>query len=130
MTYKERRSAEKQERRLRVYEKFNHRCAYCGCGIDYYDFHIDHVNPKRRYKNKDHYLSDIPKGSDEESNLFPACASCNCCKTDRDLESFRNQILTRVHRLNESFGEYQIAKRFGLVLELEQKVVFYFETIS
>ena len=29
--------------RLLVYEKCNHRCAYCGCELEYKDMQVDHV---------------------------------------------------------------------------------------
>lgn len=130
MTYKERRSAEAQELRQRVYEKFGGRCAYCGCDCEYHSFHIDHITPKRRYKHN--YKDHLPKGSDEESNLFPSCSSCNCVKSDMCIESFRDQIRSRLHVLNnsKSFTEYRLVKRYGLVFELDNPVVFYFETIQ
>ena len=29
--------------RLEVYEKFGHRCAYCGCDLAYKDMQVDHL---------------------------------------------------------------------------------------
>ena len=37
--------------RLEVYEKCNHRCAYCGCELEYKDMQVDHV--KSIYSNMD-----------------------------------------------------------------------------
>ena len=44
--------------RLAVYDKCNHRCAYCGCELEYKDMQADHVeavylneyNKERNYK--------------------------------------------------------------------------------
>lgn len=32
--------------RLAVYEKCNHRCAYCGCDLKYEDMQVDHIGKK------------------------------------------------------------------------------------
>lgn len=37
--------------RKKLYEKYNHRCAYCGCELEYKDMQIDHV--KSVYRNND-----------------------------------------------------------------------------
>lgn len=29
--------------RLAVYDKCNHRCAYCGCELEYKDMQVDHI---------------------------------------------------------------------------------------
>ena len=40
--------------RLEVYEKCNHRCAYCGCELEYKDMQVDHVTSL--YSNRDNDL--------------------------------------------------------------------------
>lgn len=37
--------------RKKLYEKYNHRCAYCGCELEYKDMQIDHVESV--YRNND-----------------------------------------------------------------------------
>ena len=29
--------------RLLLYEKYNHKCAYCGCNLEYKDMQVDHI---------------------------------------------------------------------------------------
>lgn len=114
--------------RTLILNKFNKRCAYCGCSIEYYGFHMDHIIPKLRgrpYKDIPYY----EKGSDDIENLFPACSSCNSSKSSMSLEQFRSHILDRLYRLNSSSSHYQIIKRFGLVEETKKEIIFYFETI-
>ena len=65
----------KQNKRLRVYQRTQGRCAYCG-GRLYSDFTVDHIIPKSR------------GGSSEIVNLVPACPECNRRKADRDLPDF------------------------------------------
>jgi 5-methylcytosine-specific restriction endonuclease McrA len=56
------------------------KCTYCGKQAH----HLDHVHPKSK------------GGSDEESNLVPACYVCNCSKNDRTLEEWQNRIKRRM----------------------------------
>jgi len=121
----------RKENRIAVYNKCNGRCAYCGCEINgngYYGFTIDHIIPRRRYKNRS--ITDEKSGSNELSNLLPCCASCNSCKSDLSIEEFRERIYDRMYRINNYSSEYKIAKRFGLVVETNKPVIFYFETLN
>jgi hypothetical protein len=43
------------------------------------------------------------------------------------LEGFRNAIYEFVKNLNQNSVQYKIAKRYGLITETENAVVFYFE---
>jgi len=125
MGYKERLSQEKAQKRKDVYDKTNGRCAYCGIeliGV----FHLDHIEPKRRYK----YSNGLSSGSDEIYNLFPSCQSCNSSKSDLSVEDFRDRISDRIKRLNDYSTEYRIAKRFGLIEEMDKDIIFYFEKLN
>jgi 5-methylcytosine-specific restriction endonuclease McrA len=122
----------KPEFRQSIFNKFGGKCSYCGIDLDN-KFHLDHFIPKRRY-NKTHkelvsigYYPDMEKGNDKFDNLMPCCASCNSSKSDLSIEEFRVRVLERVERLNKFSGEYNIAKRFGLVKEISTQVIFYFE---
>ena len=60
-----------QKVRMRLYEQYNHRCAYCGCEMDYKDMQVDHVKSVYAY-------TDITKRMTEkemysEANLLPSC---------------------------------------------------------
>lgn len=37
-----------KEERLKVYNKYGGRCAYCGREIEYKDMQVDHIVPKQR----------------------------------------------------------------------------------
>lgn len=60
-------------------------------------------------------------------NQMPACPSCNINKHSDTLESFRSLIQGFMKHLNEHNTQYKIAKRYGLVKEHIEPVVFYFE---
>jgi hypothetical protein len=65
--------------------------------------------------------------NDNYENLMPSCASCNIQKGSSDLEGFRWFIQNTINSLNQRFTQYKFAKRYGLVEETGEKVVFYFE---
>lgn len=115
------------DRKNVVFAKYGGRCAYCGQQIELDNFHVDHFIPKRRYK---YYTpEDGPRGSDDTDNLMPACVQCNCSKSSLDLDEWRYSIKNKISRLNNYSTEYQIAKKFGLLIELDENIVFHFEAL-
>jgi len=38
-----------KKQRIKVYEKYNGHCAYCGKKIEYKDMQVDHIDPQRLY---------------------------------------------------------------------------------
>lgn len=130
MSYTERKTLKEKQKRLNIFNKCNNKCAYCGCDLDFSDFHIDHIEPRKRFKHK--YIWEDGKyerGSNEEYNLFPSCPTCNMSKADLYLDGFRERILDRLVRLNMYSTEYKIAKKYGIVAEIEKPIIFYFETL-
>jgi 5-methylcytosine-specific restriction endonuclease McrA len=114
----------KEERQL-VFLKYDGRCAYCGCELSK-GWHVDHLKPIRRKKYKKEECRYPQRACID--NYMPACASCNINKHAMKLEDFRNLVAGFMKHLNERNTQYKIAKRFGLVIENIQPVVFYFET--
>jgi len=121
-----------QEFRNSVLDKYDKRCAYCGTDL-HGTFHLDHFIPKRRY-TKTHYelvemglIDKKERGKDIFENYMPCCQSCNSSKSDLSIEEFRDRIYDRIVRLNKNSGEYNIAKRFGLIIEVNKPIIFHFE---
>lgn len=56
------------------------RCFYCGCLLDFNNFHLDHIVPKS-------------KGGKNPDNLVPACIDCNEFKSDLSVKEFRQKIM-------------------------------------
>jgi 5-methylcytosine-specific restriction endonuclease McrA len=135
--------------RLIIFNKFGGRCAYCGCNLEK-GWHVDEVLPVRRgfeYIKDDNgrriWDSSIGSHGDYKKkatcehperfnldNQMPACASCNINKHSGSLEDFRQLIQGFKKHLNEISTQYKISKRYGLVVEVDKPVVFYFETIT
>ena len=113
----------KQYREL-IYNKYNGKCAYCGCGISLSRFHIDHIEPVLRSQkigNKNVY---------DLSNMNPSCLECNLMKSSYSLEEFRDKISGFTDKLRLRNAQYRFALKYGLIKEYSQDVVFYFERIK
>jgi predicted restriction endonuclease len=116
----------KKETRQTVYEKYNGHCAYCGCYLNFKDMQVDHLVSQFHFKFNmakaytDKYLNDI-------SNLMPSCRVCNKWKSCHSLEAFRFEIQEQLKRLNEYSSNFRLAKKYGLVEENQQSILFYFE---
>jgi len=75
----------------------------------------------------DHVIARYNGGSDDLSNLLPACPSCNNYKHSMDLERFR-QFMKEIHkRIHNNITTVRIAERYGVVKVEPFDGVFYFE---
>ena len=104
--------------REQVYRKYNGHCAYCGCELEYKDMQVDHYIPVWSQN-----------GSNELSNLMPACRMCNYYKDTFTLDKFRENLETLHERLRKPFI-YRLALKYGLIEENKQKIKFYFEELE
>jgi 5-methylcytosine-specific restriction endonuclease McrA len=114
--------------RKEVYDKYNGKCAYCGCDITLEQMQIDHLVPLYR-NNSDKQLNEWGKirGTDEIENLMPSCRSCNHYKSTFSLEEYREQLMLLRERLNKQHKIYSTSKRYRLIEEKPNKIVFFFE---
>lgn len=117
-----------QKVRQAVYEKCNHRCAYCGCKLEYKDMQVDHIESV--YKNTDIHKVLSEEKINSEENLLPACRACNFYKSTFSLEEFRENLSTTLYEnLRKNFN-YKLLCKYGLVKENVKPVVFYFERME
>lgn len=132
----------KKQTRQIVFNKYKGRCAYCGEELQK-GWHVDELLPIRRvwrYKSdengkrmfdknyeliKEHYLLHPERLNID--NQMPSCPSCNINKHSMSLEEFRKSIKHFIVSLNRDSTQYKIAKRYGLIKESDNSVVFYFE---
>lgn len=111
--------------RLLVYDKYNHKCAYCGCDLEYKDMQIDHI--KSVYVNSDIHSYMTEEEMYSLDNLLPTCRQCNFYKSTMDLETFRNRLTTTLmFNLQKTF-QYRLALKYGLIEEHIEPITFYFE---
>lgn len=88
------RTALPAEVRAIVFAKCRGLCSYCRCGLTLdprqpNSFTVDHVIPFSR------------GGSDDIENLVPACRTCNCRKSDKDVAAFASGIGSPSHTGDE-----------------------------
>ena len=119
----------KSDRQL-IFDKYGGRCAYCGCGLKP-GWHVDHMDNVHRYKSMDTGKQEMhyPERHCIE-NMTPSCPSCNIYKGGCDIETFRWKLGNALPALNKRDAQYKFAKRYGLIVETQKHVVFYFETLN
>lgn len=101
-------------KREKVFKKTNGKCAYCGCNLEFYNFHIDHKKAK----------SKLTKDKNNIRNLFPACVDCNLLKGSLDIDDFREKIEGLIY--DNSRGR-TIAKFYEIK---PHRILFYFEEMK
>lgn len=109
-----------------IFNKYGGRCAYCACELEK-GWHVDHLKPIRR--NFGGNTGMLRPQFDNIDNMMPSCPSCNINKHSMSLEEFRSLISGFIKHLNEVSTQYKIAKRYGLVKEIIEPIVFYFELL-
>ena len=98
-------------KRKAIFDITNGLCFYCGCKLDFDNFHMDHFKPKSN-------------GGRVSENLVPACPDCNLFKGNLDIEEFRTKI---GGLLNRHIDGRMISKYF----EVDNKPIrFYFEEFN
>lgn len=117
MAIPKRRKLSKEER-MKVYEKCQGHCAYCGCTLEYKDMQVDHVKPVYR------------GGEDDISNMLPACRSCNHYKSTLKPEEFKKYLSEIPKRLMRDCIPFQVGKRFGIIGTITDDVIFYYERVK
>lgn len=121
-----------------IFNKYGGRCAYCACELEK-GWHVDELLPVERQRKfvNGKWITDkskYPSGMKYPEHLninnqMPACPSCNINKRYLSIEEFRNLIAGFMKHLNEVSTQYKIAKRYGLVKETIEPIVFYFELL-
>ena len=80
---------------------------------------VDHFLPLRAWGIEDAGTNDI-------SNLMPACRMCNHYKRANTLETFRRYIAEIPRKLREDYI-YKVGVVYGNIVENEKPIVFFFE---
>jgi len=104
----------KKELRLKVWHKFNERCAYCGEPLEYKKMQVDHIDAK--------YLG----GANDIENYNPSCRGCNFYKGTFTIDGFRKQLST-LHERFEKIFIVKMAIRYGVLKYKPFDGKFHFE---
>lgn len=132
-------------KRKAIWDKSGGKCWYCGYDLPEKGWHADHFEPLGRQPDLiKHELQMDSEGwpttiihkerrpashpeRDNIDNLVPACQSCNTIKGMSSIEGFRDVIKKFIDSLNNYSNQYKFVKRYGLVKETPQSVIFWFE---
>lgn len=120
-------------KRRQVYAKYGGHCAYCGKAITIRQMQINHFIPLRRKTSQDaidrfnrNNVQQVKKGTNDLSNLMPACEICNAMKGEMTIEKFRQTIQT-IGKNTLKGTNAKISIAYGLVEYHPHPVTFYFE---
>ncbi len=124
----------KKTDRLKVYDKYNKKCAYCGNHIEYTDMQIDHLTPQRlahQYRCDDKGYSRLFYGLTGDSiesfeNLMPSCRRCNHYKRAYTLEEFRT-LMKSLHKRVSKIYINKVAIDYNIITLKPFYGKFYFE---
>lgn len=121
----------KKEIRLRVWNKYGNRCAYCGIELEYKEMQVDHIEAHWHNATKEECKKwGVTKGEHSELNMNPSCVRCNRWKHTFSIEAFRNEIALQLERLKKYNPNYRMALDYGLINENEKPVEFFFEQVG
>lgn len=110
--------------RAALHGMFNGRCAYCGDDLGA-RWHADHVKAVLRYGS----AMDRAE-NDRIENLMPSCAPCNLSKATYTLDQWRVALAKHVESLGSYNTPYRLARKYSLIVETAQPVVFHFERVA
>ena len=96
-----------------VLNRYDGKCGYCGKKP--LKLAVDHIWPV------------CLRGSDDPSNLMPACRECNNFKSSLPLEVFRVELQKQLERAFKYSVNFRMALRFNQLEETPHKIIFYFE---
>lgn|SRR5690606_10069487 len=119
-----------KQQRESVFKKYNGKCAYCGCELQK-GWHVDHIEPAfHNWSNEDvkRYLKQ-DRGLNSIDNYNPSCPRCNRWKSTFSIDQFRSEISMQIDRLKRDSAPFRLAIDYGLVIESENEVKFYFEKL-
>lgn len=117
--HREKTAAEKELERIKIFQKYNGRCAYCGCKLNYRDMKMSCI-PKRNSFFREPLIQ----------KHLPACESCYYLVSSFSLEEFRTQIDNTISEYLREDPNYKLAIKYGVIKEMDPPYVFYFEKID
>ena len=119
--------------RLKVYDKYNGHCAYCGREIKYEEMQVDHATAFAQsiYGTKES-RDKVGKMIADDSinaieNLMPACRQCNFYKGGWDIENLRERIKDTLEHTCCSSFQSRLAMQYGILEFKPWDGKFYFE---
>ena len=111
--------------RIKIWEKYDHHCAYCGCHLKYKDMQVDHIESV--YAQCDYKKEKTLNEINDINNLMPSCRECNFYKSTFTIEKFRERLTNVLMKNLQKTFQYRLALKYGLIKENIKPIEFYFE---
>lgn len=102
-----------KKKRLEIYEKYGHCCAYCGCYLKYSEMQVDHIKPMCRGNGGGFIPNDL-QGKDVMENYNPSCRMCNFRKGMLTIEQFRDALQNMPSVMAKNFT-YRMMLKYGII---------------
>jgi len=109
----------KKTERIKVYEKYDGHCAYCGKELVYKDMQVDHLEPRLNGLISAEYVEKF-------ENYMPSCRRCNHYKRAHSLKEFRQLLVTLHERLMKQYLD-KVAFDYNIIKIKPFGGLFYFE---
>lgn len=124
-----------QRQREALRQKFDGRCAYCGCELTV--MHADHFEPVIRV-TRDPWGRPLPSSErslikperNTVSNMMPSCKPCNLHKGGYSLNVWRDIIQRSADIVRKQTSTFRAGERFGVIAVSDEPVTFYFERVK
>ena len=109
--------------RIKVHEKYNGRCGYCGKMIALKEMQVDHMIPKSAlgYRSENTF-----EKIHSFENLMPSCRRCNHYKRADNVEQFRYSMKD-LHKRLEKIYINNVAVDYKMIEIKPFDGIFYFE---
>ena len=118
----------KKELRLKVFNKYKGKCAYCGEKITIDEMHSDHIIPLHRGSTREELAKmGVVKGGYLLDNLNPSCPTCNISKSTFSIENWRKELYLKVGRLRKNTPTFRLMEKYKCIKISYKPIVFYFE---
>ena len=78
-----------KNKRERVFQLTNYKCAYCGIKLTEENATIDHIIPKNK------------GGTNCFENLIPSCNNCNGAKGNKTRDEYREHLINTIRDLKQ-----------------------------
>lgn len=101
-----------------VYNKFNGRCAYCGCSIKPEELQVDHFAPLSLFGD-----------NLQEHNLMPSCRACNKFKSNKTITKFRKDLKEAIENPSTLTDFTLRVKYRDLIKEHDGQIKFLYEQL-
>lgn len=114
----------RREFRHSVLNKYDSKCAYCGCELSINSLRLDHIIPVKRGEFK------ATKNSELLNDFNPCCNSCNSSKGALSIKDWKKIIISRLDNLVDSNYNLRLLVVLDIIRMTDTRILFYYEKLN